>query len=392
VAVYEVIESNSSQLESAQFPAFVVYTPPEGGSSAVARQEVSFAPLSNIVTGHPQAPVPRYAYVAPPSDCTALGDCNASYLPRLAVESESLNFRAIAGSGFQVRYVSVRNEGGGILAWTVSWRYLSGSGWLRVLPTSGRNNGSVRVDVLPEKLTPGVYEADLTIDAGPLIGSRTARIRLEVTPPLPPVVQPPAVQRAVNAASFESGAIVPGSIVTLFGARLAGRELSVTFDGIAARVLFSRDDQINLVAPPELRGRSSAQVIVRVDGAASAPFAVALTSIAPGIFGVLNQDSSRNGEGNPAPAGTVLQVFATGLPEDAPGTILARVHDLEPAVPLYAGPAPGFAGVQQVNVPIPDFLPAMTTDVRVCAHPPERPAERICSPPAKIALGQRRGE
>ena len=33
VVVYEVVESNSAQQESAQFPAFIVYTPPVGGGS-----------------------------------------------------------------------------------------------------------------------------------------------------------------------------------------------------------------------------------------------------------------------------------------------------------------------------------------------------------------------
>jgi uncharacterized protein (TIGR03437 family) len=123
-----------------------------------------------------------------------------------------------------------------------------------------------------------------------------------------------------------------------------------------------------------------------VDGIASAPLAVQLASIAPGVFGTLNQDYSINSESNPAPVGTVIQVFATGLPENLPATILARVHDRAPAVPLYAGPAPGFPGVQQVNVWVPDDLPAMTTDVRVCAFPPERPSERICSAPSRITL------
>jgi uncharacterized protein (TIGR03437 family) len=382
-AVYEVVESNPAQLESAQFPAFLVYTPPEGGSTAEGKQEVSFAPLSTVWTGNPSAPIPRYAYVAPPSDCQALGDCNASYFPRLFVDSPSLDFKAPAGSGFQIQYIRINNEGGGILNWTVSVNYRSGSGWLRIVPVSGQNNASVRVDVLPEKLAPGVYEADLTIDAGPLAGSRTARVRLEVTTFVPP---PPAIRSAVNAATFEATPLVAGSLGTLFGSRFSGRDLSVTFDGVPARVLFSKEDQINLLVPAELSGRAVSQVVVKVDGVASAPLAVQLAAFAPGIFGTLNQDYTVNGLNNPAPVGTVIQVFATGLPENASATILARVHDREAELPLYAGPAPGFPGVQQVNVRIPDDLPAMTTDVRLCAQPPGRPAERVCSPPSRITL------
>jgi uncharacterized protein (TIGR03437 family) len=383
VAVYEVLDANPAQRESVQFPAFVVYTPPEGGSTAQGRQEVGFAPLSAAATGNANSPIPRYASVAPPSDCPALGDCNASYFPRLLVDAPPLEFKAPAGSGFQIQYIRINNEGGGILSWTVSVNYRTGSGWLRLFPMAGQNNATVRVDVLPEKLTPGVYEADLTIDAGPLAGSRTLRLRLEVTAFVP---LPPAVRSAVNAATFEVSPLVAGSLGTLFGSRFTGRDLAVTFDGLPARVLFFKDDQINLQVPAALRGRTVAQVVVTVDGVASAPFAVSLAPFAPGIFGTLNQDFTVNGPNNPAPAGTVIQVFATGLPEEGSATILARIHDLEPELPLYAGPAPGFPGVQQVNARIADYLPAMTTDVRLCAQPPGRPAERVCSPPSRITL------
>ncbi len=387
VVVYEVLESDPSRLQSAQFPAFLIYTPPAGGGNTEAgKQEVSFAPLSTQAFASTSAPVPRYTYAAPPSDCAALGDCNASYFPKLSVNSPSLDFTAPAGSAFQYRNIGVHNEGGGVLNWTIAVTYRTGSGWIRVDPAWGQNNTSVRIDVLPEKLTPGIYEADLTVDAGPVAGSRTARVRLEVTQYIPPPPLPPAIRGAVNAATFQAGPLVPGSLGTLFGARFAGRVLSVTFDGIAARVLFSKEDQINLLVPPELAGRTAAQVVVKVDGVSSVPLTAQLAAIAPGIFGTLNQDYTVNSAANAAPAGSVVQVFATGLPERAPSTILAQVHDRDAAAPLWAGPAPGFAGVQQVNVWIPDDLPAMTTDIRVCAYLPERPAERICSPPSRITL------
>ena len=180
--------------------------------------------------------------------------------------------------------------------------------------------------------------------------------------------------------------MAPGSIGTLFGARFTGGVLSVTFDGLPARVLFSKEDQINLLVPAELAGRSTAQVVVKAGGLTSAPLNVTLAAIAPGVFGTLNQDYSINSASNPATVGTVVQVFATGLPAALPATILARVHDRAAAPPLWAGPAPGFDGLQQVNVWIPDDLPAMTTDIRVCAYAPERPSELICSPPSRITL------
>ncbi|MBI4874753.1 MAG: hypothetical protein HY822_08985, partial [Acidobacteria bacterium] len=98
VVVYEVLASSAAQQESAQFPVFLVYTPPrDGGDTATARQTVSLAPLSNVAVGNASAPVPRFAYSPPPNDCSALRDCDASYFPRLFVDSPPLNFTAPAG-------------------------------------------------------------------------------------------------------------------------------------------------------------------------------------------------------------------------------------------------------------------------------------------------------
>ncbi|MCX6634183.1 MAG: hypothetical protein NT090_03715, partial [Acidobacteria bacterium] len=146
VVVYEVVESNSAQQESAQFPAFLIYTPPEGGgSTALARQEVSFAPVSTTAVGNASAPIPRFAFVAQPSDCSVWRDCDASYFPRLFVRSPPLNFTAPAGSAFQFQEIGVHNDGGGILNWTIAVNYRNGSGWIVVDPASGQNNTAIRV-------------------------------------------------------------------------------------------------------------------------------------------------------------------------------------------------------------------------------------------------------
>jgi len=114
--VYEVLEANPAQQESMQFPAFLIYTSPQGGgNTATARQDVSFAPLSVATTGNSSAPVPRFANVAPTSDCSVLRDCGASYFPKLFVDSPPLSFKGPAGSGPQVVDIRVNNEGGGIL-------------------------------------------------------------------------------------------------------------------------------------------------------------------------------------------------------------------------------------------------------------------------------------
>ena len=48
-----------------------------------------------------------------------------------------------------------------------------------------------------------------------------------------------------------------------------------------------------------------------------------------------------------------------------------KLHDdfYSGAALLYAGPAPGIPGVQQVNLQIRAGYPTMTTDIQVCSLP-----------------------
>lgn len=93
---------------------------------------------------------------------------------------------------------------------------------------------------------------------------------------------------------------------------------------------------------------------------------VEVQSAVPGVFdpGILNQDGTLNSALNPAAAGTTLQIFATGLvAPNSSGHITAYLHDVFFPDPPYAGPAPGIEGLQQVNLIVPDYLPAMTTEL-----------------------------
>ncbi len=377
--VYEVVDANGSLRESAQLPTFLGLGPLTGGDPLVASWSVTLAPVSTVATASPSAPVPRFAAVAPPRDCTLLGDCNAPFFPRLVVDATPpLEYTGVAGGGHQVGYVRIVNEGGGVLIWRVTITYQTGSGWLRVDRSEGINNATIRVDALPQNLTPGAYRATLTVDAGPLAGSRTLPVTLVVTPAPPPVVPPPVIESVVHAATFRVAPLAPGSLATIFGLRLRGASVQATFDGVAARLLYIGERQLNLQVPPELAGRTSARVTVTVDGVSSAPYEVTLAPISPGIFGVLNQDYRLNSAADPALVGTVIQVFATGLPADGSG-VSAKIHDRVITTPFYAGPAPGLIGVQQVNVGIPVDLPAMRSEVLVCAA-------GVCSPPVPLYL------
>jgi uncharacterized protein (TIGR03437 family) len=190
----------------------------------------------------------------------------------------------------------------------------------------------------------------------------------------------------VNAATFAAGPVVPGSIATLAGTLFSGQTVSVTFNGLASQVLFSNATQINLVVPAGLGAATSAQVVVTVDGAPSAPFKVNLAPFAPGIFanGVANQDSSVNSAQKPAAPGSIIQVYATGL--SSSGVITAKIGSEVIAQPYYAGPAPGIAGLQQIDLILPNDLTGNSVNVSVCGG--ATAAQVVCSPSVAVAISQ----
>ena len=381
LAVYEVMDSAGNLRESVQIPTFLILEQRPDGGSVRATVALSLGPVSTVASPSATAPVPRFQETAPPTDCNALGDCNSNLFPRLTVDSAELSYDVIIGSTGQTRFIRVLNEGGGVLSWTASVIYKSGSGWLRFDPESGLNNATVRLDAVAGiGFPPGTYEATLVIDGGPLAGTRSATVRMVARNlTLPPVVNSPEVT-SVSHGAFQAGPLVPGSLGSLFGRNLTGTATRLTMDGVEGRILYSDSRQINFQVPVELAGRASAQVIVTVDGRQSVPVAVPLAATNPGIFpgAVLNQDNSANTAANPAESGSVVQLFLTGL-EGASVTV--RIHDRPAQVPLYAGPAPGLVGVQQVNADVPKDLQTVTTSIVVCVG-------SACSAPQSISVRQ----
>jgi uncharacterized protein (TIGR03437 family) len=214
---------------------------------------------------------------------------------------------------------------------------------------------------------------------------------------------PPTVifqEGAVSAASFASGAapLAPGSIVSLFGlnigtdaatapglplpASLGG--VSVTIGGIPARLygISAGGNQINLQLPAALDGQAKADVVVNNNGVLSQPETI-LLGVSPALF-TLSQngvgpaaaqrdsDSSTVSGANPVAPGEVVRLYATGLgavqpqPPDgeAPAGLSSAVGNVTVTIGgtsaevLFAGLAPNFAGLFQINARVPAGLPA----------------------------------
>jgi uncharacterized protein (TIGR03437 family) len=203
----------------------------------------------------------------------------------------------------------------------------------------------------------------------------------------------------VNAASYAAGEpVAPGGIIALFGRNLAQGEnhasqlplektlggATVNIGGIETPLYFSTEGQINAQVPFELAPNTRPHVVVRTARAGGAqlltlPETITVAAARPAIFAVneqgfgqgaiLNQNFSPNSAANPAAPRSVIQVFATGLGSTQPAVpsgqpapasplshvavaVEARIGD-RPARVDFAGLAPNYVGLYQVNVEIP---------------------------------------
>ena len=194
------------------------------------------------------------------------------------------------------------------------------------------------------------------------------RIR-ELSPPSTTVVPPPDVTAPlviVNAASSLGGPIAPSEIVTVYGAGFDPKSTVVNFNGQPTTLFYVGTTQINLLAPATLVPGTTAIVDITALGAPVGSANIAVAAAAPALFTIaagtgqaaaLNQDSSVNSSSNPASHGAIAVLFATG--QGAGTDPVSVTMNGAPSEILYAGPAPGFVGLMQINARIPSgFVPS----------------------------------
>jgi uncharacterized protein (TIGR03437 family) len=128
---------------------------------------------------------------------------------------------------------------------------------------------------------------------------------------------------------------------------------------------------------------ATANVVISMGAATSAPLPVTILSSAPGIFTwtenglgqavlVNNADGALNTAANPIARGQIAYFYATGLgqmtppvPDGSAGSTALHYANIPatvliggvPAQVLFAGQAPGFTGVDQINIVIPSNAP-----------------------------------
>jgi len=280
----------------------------------------------------------------------------------------------------------------------------AGSSWLSVSPASGTTPASLSVSVNPAGLNPGTYEFRITVaDTDGTQSTATVDVSLTVTMPQPTIMS------VLNAASYATGAVSPGELVTIFGTAIGPATpvgaatdpssgklattiggVQVLFNGIPAPMIYAASERVSAVVPYEMASVASPLVWIEYAGQTSNEFELTSTTTAPALFtqtwsgsgpgAILNPDNSLNGPGNAAAKGSIVQVYMTGEGQtDPPGVtgaitratlpppqvtpapmlpIKVTIAGL-PALYAYAGEAPGLvAGIMQLNVQIPATAPS----------------------------------
>ena len=218
-----------------------------------------------------------------------------------------------------------------------------------------------------------------------------------------------------NAVTNLTTGFAPNSILSIYGSNLsndtvgqtaASNSLPTTVDGVAvyfgsgahaAGIFYVSPHQINVLVPYFL-GAGPTPLVVNRQGTVGPTVTITLTDTAPGLFQAssgfvlaTHADNSLVTAASPASAGEVIVLYAVGLGQTIPALtgaiaiVAAKIADLptfnvlldgvavSPSSILYAGVAPGFAGLYQINVALPAPLPS-NPELRISIGPQISPA------------------
>jgi uncharacterized protein (TIGR03437 family) len=265
---------------------------------------------------------------------------------------------------------------------------------------------------VPSTSQVGAYSVHFTAtDAAQATSSADVIIDVESTTPV--------ALRLVNAASYaDDGGCSAGSLVTLLGGSFThsqGQPASVSplpttlngarvkGNGVNLPVMYASEFQVTLQCP-QLAPGTTLSLVAESSNGSSAPLASTTQYATPGIFSI---DGSGKGQGavvlantgivamqhvdgllsQPVNAGDFVSIYATGLgpvsqiiPNGQPAPLTPSI----PSKPLvdvlingvatnvqFAGLAPGYIGLYQVNAQIPTATAANSaTSVQLVVHLP----------------------
>ncbi|MEP7367360.1 MAG: hypothetical protein ABI972_29220 [Acidobacteriota bacterium] len=219
----------------------------------------------------------------------------------------------------------------------------------------------------------------------------TQNHRIRVLAPRGSGGQPAISDGGVVSAADGHVALAPGGLFSVYGTNLASATetasvvpwpqtlhgVQVSMNGQAVPVYFVSKGQINGQVPYEI-GPGEVDVVATVDGVATVARKATVQAAAPGIlqYGVnraviQNSNGTVNAANNPARAGEAVTVYLTGIgaldnpvetgsaaPPDplsrASAAVSVKIGGVNAQV-LFTGLTPGFVGLAQVNVVVPQL-------------------------------------
>jgi uncharacterized protein (TIGR03437 family) len=269
----------------------------------------------------------------------------------------------------------------------------SSSGWLQLSATSGTtpNTGTFNITVTANPLNMNAgpaYNGSITIaGTGTATGITIVNVTFTVSAPLPTIV------KVTNAASYATGPVSPGEIISIFAdpsglhpigptpavgltsancpspctnvpTTMGGVRVEFLPQGVYAPLTYVGATQINCVVPYEVQGVANLSVEVQYLGQASNAFVLQTAATAPGIFTSNYSGTGTAAMGQYDTSGNYQGINSSSNPA-SPGWYLTLWVTLGPPTVLIDGlPAGGFyfyyaeaygfvSGLMQVNVQIP---------------------------------------
>ena len=333
---------------------------------------------------------------------------NVTTQPIAQVSSQVLNIRLAQGAPQYVTGVAVTNSGQGTL--TVQSVSGTGGSWL----SASQSGNTAIATINPASLAVGSYQGSLTIASNAVNPIAPIPVNLQIVANGTPYIP---FQQVVDGATFTPGdAVSPGDVVTIFGEQLsyAGPALGgapplpttlsttqVFVNGQAAPLFYSSYNQINFQMPSTVPAGNALVTVVR-DGQTSNAVSLGIASRAPrvllfgssGFGAIVNNDGCRGQTpcllggslpftadqsqpgypAYPARAGDVLTIYAIGMGATSPSVASGQASpSAEPfarlvttpqvrfgdnpfapmVTPSFAALSPGFAGLYQINVAVP---------------------------------------
>lgn len=156
-----------------------------------------------------------------------------------------------------------------------------------------------------------------------------------------------------SAARLSSLSLAPRMLVSIYGRNLAGSTLSI--NGQTLPQTYSSDTQINTLLPNNLSGLAKLTI--------TGPLGqqTVNTMIEDAVPAIFTTDGSGTGNAAAIRVGSYVSLYLTGLGMGTlpPSVLLNGV----PVTVTYAGVAPGFSGLDQINFRLPDRVSSGTVAV-----------------------------